>query len=346
MATAGADGAPDPAVWIDARQAYYVIEGGYIGGMGAEDAMPFSDQARAQDFARRHGGRVAAFSEVPERYVFAQWRGGAAPSHQPIASTDPRIQSHIEPHIETRIMKLPSRRRFIGIAATSSALGLLPWRALAFSARPQAGLEPVVWRGVALGADAELHLLHPDRDAARRLIDSAVDELRRLETVFSLYRDDSALAVLNRQGHLNDPPADLLRLLSESRRFSVLTGGVFDPTVQPLWQLYAGHFSQPGADPDGPPPAPARGAGQGVPRRRGARQPRHPLRAARHGRHAERHRAGGYITDRVTDLLRRGGLDRALVDMGRSMPWASGATGSHGAPAWPTPTIPTRWPDG
>ena len=142
-------------------------------------------------------------------------------------------------------MKLPSRRRFIGIAAASSALGLLPWRALAFSARPQAGLEPVVWRGVALGADAELHLLHPDRDAARRLIDSAVDELRRLETVFSLYRDDSALAVLNRQGHLNDPPADLLRLLSESRRFSVLTGGVFDPTVQPLWQLYAGHFRSP-----------------------------------------------------------------------------------------------------
>ena len=241
-------------------------------------------------------------------------------------------------------MKLPSRRRFIGIAAASSALGLLPWRALAFSARPQAGLEPVVWRGVALGADAELHLLHPDRDAARRLIDSAVDELRRLETVFSLYRDDSALAVLNRQGHLNDPPADLLRLLSESRRFSVLTGGVFDPTVQPLWQLYAGHFSQPGADPDGPPPAPARGAGQVshaavVLDSRAIRYARPGMAVTLNGI------AQGYITDRVTDLLRRGGLDRALVDMGRSMPWASGATGSHGAPAWPTPTIPTRWPD-
>ena len=170
--------------------------------------MPFSDQARAQDFARRHGGRGRL--QRGARALRAQ-RGGAAP----IASTHrvnrPRIQSHIEPHIETRIMKLPH-------AADSSASppparrSALPWRALAFSARPQAGLEPVVWRGVALGADAELHLLHPDRDAARRLIDSAVDELRRLETVFSLYRDDSALAVLNRQGHLNDPPADLLRL--------------------------------------------------------------------------------------------------------------------------------------
>ena len=240
-------------------------------------------------------------------------------------------------------MKLPSRRRFIGIAATSSALGLLPWRALAFSARPQAGLEPVVWRGVALGADAELHLLHPDRDAARRLIDSAVDELRRLETVFSLYRDDSALAVLNRQGHLNDPPADLLRLLSESRRFSVLTGGVFDPTVQPLWQLYAGHFSQPGADP--------------TDRRRRlrrrwprcptpwcSRQPRHPLRAARHSRHAERHRAGLYHRPRDRPAAARRPGPRAG---GHGEIYAMGerATGSHGAPAWPTPTIPTRWPD-
>ena len=229
-------------------------------------------------------------------------------------------------------MKLPSRRRFIGIAAASSALGLLPWRALAFSARPQAGLEPVVWRGVALGADAELHLLHPDRDAARRLIDSAVDELRRLETVFSLYRDDSALAVLNRQGHLNDPPADLLRLLSESRRFSVLTGGVFDPTVQPLWQLYAGHFAARRRSRRTAAGAPARGAGQGVPRRRGARQPRHPLRAARHGRHAERHRAGLYHRprDRPAAARRPGpragghGEIYAMGERSDGQPWRAG----------------------
>ncbi|MBP6705997.1 MAG: FAD:protein FMN transferase [Achromobacter sp.] len=230
-------------------------------------------------------------------------------------------------------MKLPSRRRFIGIAAASSALGLLPWRALASGARPQAGLEPVVWRGVALGADAELHLLHPDRDAARRLIDSAVDELRRLETVFSLYRDDSALAVLNRQGHLNDPPADLLRLLSESRRFSVLTGGVFDPTVQPLWQLYAGHFSQPGADPDGPPPARLREALAKVSHAAVVLDSR-AIRYARPGMAVTLNGiAQGYITDRVTDLLRRGGLDRALVDMGEiyamgergdGQPWRAG----------------------
>jgi copper chaperone NosL len=63
---------PDPAAWVEARQAFYVIEGRFIGGMGAEDAMPFSQRAHAESFARAHGGRAVTFAEVPEAYVFAQ----------------------------------------------------------------------------------------------------------------------------------------------------------------------------------------------------------------------------------------------------------------------------------
>ena len=63
---------PDPAAWIDARHAYYVIESRYIGGMGAEDAMPFAQLAQAEAFAHIHGGRVAAFNDVPESYIFSQ----------------------------------------------------------------------------------------------------------------------------------------------------------------------------------------------------------------------------------------------------------------------------------
>ena len=115
-----------------------------------------------------------------------------------------------------------------------------------------AAIAPTTWQGVALGADAELRLYHPDPRAARRLIDQALAELHRLEGIFSLYRDDSALARLNRQGYLADPPADLLRLLGDSLRYSRLTDGAFDPTVQPLWQLYASHFARPGASAQGP----------------------------------------------------------------------------------------------
>lgn len=63
---------PDPAAWIDARNAHYVIESHYIGGMGAEDAMPFSQRDHAKAFAQIHGGRVVAFHEVPESYIFSQ----------------------------------------------------------------------------------------------------------------------------------------------------------------------------------------------------------------------------------------------------------------------------------
>lgn len=72
MAAAGPDGAADLKAWVDARQAFYVINSSFIGGMGAEDAMPFSDQTRAQAFAQTHGGRVVRFADVPEDYVFAQ----------------------------------------------------------------------------------------------------------------------------------------------------------------------------------------------------------------------------------------------------------------------------------
>ncbi len=72
MAAAGPDGAADLQTWVDARQAFFVIGSRFVGGMGAEDAMPFSDQARALAFAQAHGGRVVRFADVPEDYVFAQ----------------------------------------------------------------------------------------------------------------------------------------------------------------------------------------------------------------------------------------------------------------------------------
>ncbi len=65
-------GAADLKAWVDARQAFYVINSSFIGGMGAEDAIPFSDQTRALAFAQTHGGRVVRFADVPEDYVFAQ----------------------------------------------------------------------------------------------------------------------------------------------------------------------------------------------------------------------------------------------------------------------------------
>lgn len=215
-------------------------------------------------------------------------------------------------HSAMSIAMNPRRRRFIGIAAATSALALAPLSLR----RASAAITPTTWQGVALGADAELRLYHPDPRAARQLIAQALGELHRLEGIFSLYRDDSALARLNRQGYLADPPADLLRLLGDSLRYSRLTDGVFDPTVQPLWQLYAGHFARAGAAAQGPSEAELAQTLARVSYRA----------VTLDSRRIELQRPGmgitlngiaqGYITDCITRLLRQGGLERALVDMG------------------------------
>ena len=91
----------------------------------------------------------------------------------------------------------------------------------------------VVWRGRALGADAEFRLAGHDPKTAEAAIAAAKDTLRRMEDLFSLYREGSAINRLNRDGRLEMPP-EFIRLVRICSRVHELTGGLFDPTVQPL----------------------------------------------------------------------------------------------------------------
>lgn len=167
-------------------------------------------------------------------------------------------------------------------------------------------------------------LYHPDPEEGRRLIAAAIAEVRRLEQIFSLYRSDSALSVLNRQGALDSPPMELVRLLSEARRYSEITGGAFDVTVQPLWTLYADHFSRKNADPAGPSTAAVRQVLALVDYRAIELEPRR-ISFTRPGMAITLNGiAQGFITDRVADLLRAGGLENVLVDLGEIR-----ASGSH-----------------
>ena len=59
------------AKWIDARTANYVIESRYIGGMGTQDAIPFSNMEKAQEFVAKTGGRIVKFDDVPDSFVYA-----------------------------------------------------------------------------------------------------------------------------------------------------------------------------------------------------------------------------------------------------------------------------------
>ena len=167
---------------------------------------------------------------------------------------------------------------------------------------------------MALGSGAELRLYHPDPAVAQSLIKRSLDEVARLEKVFSLYRDDSQIQQLNRTGSLKNPSPDLLAVLSQSRYVHRLTQGAFDPTVQTLWHLYADWFSR-HPNSQTPPPHLAQ-AVQHI----GFQHVQFSSREVRFTRPKMgitlNGIAQGYITDRITTLLEKAGLAHALVDLG------------------------------
>lgn len=190
-----------------------------------------------------------------------------------------------------------NRRRFLTIAAGLAALGPVAARA-----------ELHEWRGIALGARARILIDHPQ---AARLSAAAAAEIARLEGVFSLYRPDSALARLNATGQLQAPPFELLECLALCARVHAATGGLFDPTVQPLWTLYAESYTA-GRSPLAAEIAAARArvdwSGVVFDSGRVVLRPGQAL--------TLNGVAQGVIADRVAQLLRAEGLDSVLIDTG------------------------------
>ena len=200
-------------------------------------------------------------------------------------------------------MRDPTRRRLLQITAGMAALGIGP-------AAPEG--RHYRWTGSALGAAAAIDLYHADRTRATRLLEQVVAEVDRLEGIFSLQRRDSALSRLNRDGRLARPPLELLSVLETAALFSRLSDGAFDVTVQPLWRLHAEAAAR-GAVPD-------HGSVERTLARVGWRWleiDRSALAFHRAGMAATLNGiAQGYITDRVTDLLRDAGVEEVLVDLG------------------------------
>jgi thiamine biosynthesis lipoprotein len=210
-----------------------------------------------------------------------------------------------------------TRRRFVAISA--AALG-----AAIVGVPVAAATPPTRWRGIALGAEASITLRHPE---AERIIAACRAEIARLENIFSLYDTGSALSRLNAHGRLDAPPFELLELLGHCGSIHAATGGLFDPTVQPLWAAYAESFAG-GRAPD------AETIGRvlehvgwaGVAADPGRIVFRKPGMALTLNGIAQ-----GYVADRVASLLRAEGLTDVLVNTGEMR-----ALGGHpDGGAWP-----------
>ncbi len=208
-----------------------------------------------------------------------------------------------------------SRRRAVTIVSAAVGLPLLCGADRSRSA-------PLLhqWTGTSLGSPSRLLLYHHDGVAAARIAGKCAAEIERLERIFALYRADSEIARLNRDGRIEPPSFDLLTVLAQCQRLSALSGGAFDVSVQPLWKLYAAHFfgNNDAPQPEGPPP-------RAIERTRrlvdwqaidvGTRRIvlRHPGMGLTLNGVAQ-----GYVTDRITDILGAHGCNRTFADLGCS----------------------------
>lgn len=230
-----------------------------------------------------------------------------------------------------------TRRRAITVLAAAAGLPLL-MRA------GQAEARLFRWDGKALGADASIQLYHNDEGLARAAVEAGVAELARMEGIFSLYRADSALSALNRDGVLENAPAEFLEMLGHALTLASVSGGLYDPTIQPVWQLYFRHFTAAVIDPAGPSERDIRDALSLVDWRGVEVDPaRARVSFARPGMGITLNSgAQGYITDRVTAVLRSYGFENMLVDMGEPRAVSTKPDGSAWRIGIANPADPSR----
>ena len=190
-----------------------------------------------------------------------------------------------------------NRRRFLTLTAAAMTL-------------PGVAHARTRWSGIALGAQAEITLTGP-RPEAERALDAVRAELARLEALFSLYQPTSELTRLNARGHLPRASAEMAELLTLCDALHHLTGGRFDPTVQPLWRALAEGGAVATAE---------RLVGWDRVRLTGAE-----IRLGAGQSLTLNGIAQGYVTDRIAALLRHAGFRDQLVSIGETRgdggPW-------------------------
>lgn len=96
-------------------------------------------------------------------------------------------------------------------------------------------------RAAALAFDTSVSVcaVHDDPSRARRALGRALHRIAELDRQLVVQRPGSRVAELNASGRLDRPGTHLLHLLEFAQSLADASGGAFDPTVQPLWELYS-----------------------------------------------------------------------------------------------------------
>lgn len=105
----------------------------------------------------------------------------------------------------------------------------------------------VTCRQPSMGTLVSITGVHESSDLVQDAAGLAFAEMDRVVNLLNRYDSSSALSYLNSEGFIEAPPPELTTVVGEARSVHDSTGGAFDPTVQPLVDLFRSGPSSPGA---------------------------------------------------------------------------------------------------
>jgi FAD:protein FMN transferase len=177
--------------------------------------------------------------------------------------------------------------------------------------------EQWVWRERAMlgfGTTVWIRAGHHHASQLEEALDAAVHALRQVENDMSLFKPDSAVAQLNATGVLHHPSAHMRSVLTWSALVARHSGGAFDISMQPLWQVWSESHAQQRL-----PTSVALQRAQQLVQWRAVELSPDSVRLNRRGMGVSLNGiAQGYAADIVKDVLQSRGISHAQIDTGET----------------------------
>ena len=131
-----------------------------------------------------------------------------------------------------------SRRKFLKILGVS-IVGSLGY---GFFNLHKNQINKSFWKGSVLGAPSKVEIHSRDEKLNNYLINKINKLVLKYENIFNLQNKKSEISYLNKNKFINNPSPEFIEVINNSKFVSDKTNGLFDITVQPLWDLYYDHF--------------------------------------------------------------------------------------------------------
>ena len=173
-----------------------------------------------------------------------------------------------------------------------------------------------------MGTQVSITVVAPTAEEGERAVDAAMAEIRRLDAMMSLYKDTSEIAKVNLAAGTVPVKvsSEMIEVVEHAVKISEISGGVFDVTIGPLvvlWQMRLKEGKAP-TDEEIAGVRPLVNYRNIVMDKKAS-----TLFLKKKGMILDLGGMKGYIADRVADLMKRRGINNALIALAGDI-WALG----------------------